>query len=157
MSGQRSQGQGGPRIDAVLERIDGVTAMGKLTSEDVRAAESALNIARFPHDYRTWLMTHNGLERWFGESYLVLYSLDDVIAVTQAAEAQERLPGYVAIGSDGGGETLAFDFRKTPPPVVMVNVVSSGWHEGLLQASSFAAFMAQQEAGAGFRWDEPYR
>jgi hypothetical protein len=30
-------------------------------------------------------------------------------------------PGLVVIGSDGGGELLAFDFRQSPPPVVMVN------------------------------------
>ncbi len=156
---RRIELRGTERFDASIAACTqgAVTAPGKLTSEEVRAAERALSIERFPEDYRTWLMTHNGLERWFGETYLVLYSLENVITLTQAAEAQERLPGYVAIGSDGGGEALAFDFRKTPPPVVMVNAVCSGWDEGLLQATSFAEFMTHQEAEAGFRWHEPHQ
>jgi hypothetical protein len=47
----------------------------------------------------------NGTDAWFGDVFLMLYSLDDVIAVTEAAEATERLPGFVATGSDGSRET----------------------------------------------------
>ena len=67
------------------------------------------------------------------------------------------LPGLVVIGSDCGGELLAFDCRESPPRVVMVNTASSGWHEGLQQASSFTEFMAQRDASELFRWEEGYR
>lgn len=126
------------------------------TPQDLENAERALGGVVFPADYRRWLLSHNGLEQWFGKVFLMLFSLDDVLAVTDAAEAHGRLPGYVPIGSDGGSEYFALDFRKTQPPVVMINAVCSGWHEGLLQATSFGEFMAQREAGEDFRWNEPY-
>lgn len=124
--------------------------------EAIQAAEQQLAVA-FPDDYREWLLSTNGTEAWFGEFFVMLYSLDNVVAVTRAAEAEDRLPGFVAIGSDGGGEMFAFDFRQSPPSIVMVNIVCAGWHEGLLQASSFTDFMAQRSASKPFRWDEGYR
>lgn len=69
---------------------------------------------RFPNDYRRSLHATNGEEGWFGEQYLQLYDLATVVAVTEAAEAPERLPGYVTFGSDGGGESMAFDLRSRP-------------------------------------------
>jgi hypothetical protein len=127
-----------------------------VSPHDIQAAEQRLGVA-FPDDYRDWLLSTNGSEAWFGEVFVMLYSLDNVVAVTRAAEADQRLPGFVAIGSDGGGELLAFDFRKSPPPIVMVNSVCSGWHEGVFQASSFGDFMVQREACEPFGWDEGYR
>jgi hypothetical protein len=60
-------------------------------------------------------------------------------------------------GIASGGEHLAFDFRNPAPPVVMINAISSGWHEGLVQAPSVAKFLAQREAGEPYRWDENHR
>lgn len=137
----------------IMDRVEEVEAASPV---EIRAAERQLGVV-FPDDYREWLLSTNGTEAWFGEVFLMLYSLDDVVAVTRAAEPDERLPKYVAIGSDGGGESLAFDFRSSPPPVVMINHVSAGWHEGLPQAASFGAFMAQREAGKPFRWEDDYR
>ncbi|HXH78916.1 SMI1/KNR4 family protein [Nocardioides sp.] len=124
--------------------------------DDIHAAELELGVA-FPEDYREWLLSVNGIEASFGEVFLMLYSLEDVVALTRASEPEERLPGYVAIGSDGGGESLALDFRQSQSPVVMVNMVCSGWHEGLPQAASFSDFMAQRDAGEPYRWEEGYR
>lgn len=139
-----------------MTMMDHVAGVEAASLGEIRAAERQLGVA-FPRDYREWLLSTNGTEAWFGEVFVMLYSLDDVVAVTRAAEADERLPGYVAIGSDGGGESLAFDFRSSPPPVVMVNVVSAGWHEGLPQAPSFGVFLAQRKAGEPFRWEGDYR
>lgn len=122
---------------------------------DIRRVEQQLGVT-FPDDYREWLSSANGVEAWFGDVFVMLYSIDNLAAVTLAAEADERLPGFVAFGSDGGGETLAFDFRKSPPPVIMVNAVCSGWEEGLFQAPSFSEFMAQRDAAQPLRWDVRY-
>ncbi|GAA4693278.1 hypothetical protein GCM10023349_05620 [Nocardioides conyzicola] len=124
--------------------------------EDINSAEVQLGGVPFPGEYRDWLLATNGHEAWFGEVFVMFYSLDDVVAVTQAAEPDERLPGLLAFGSDGCGELLAFDLRRTPAPVILVNTVSAGWHEGLFQAPSFSAFMAQRDASEPFRWEEPY-
>jgi len=62
-------------------------------------------------------------------------------------------PGLVIIGSDGGGEAVGFDFRRTPPPIVLVNFISSGWHEATIQASTFNEFMTQREIGKPYKFD----
>jgi len=48
------------------------------------------------------------------------------------------------IGSDGGGEAIAFDFRQDPPTVILVNLASTDWSEAILQAASFTDFMDQR-------------
>ena len=55
------------------------------------------------------------------------------------------------IDSDGGGEAFGYDLRKPDAPVVLVNLVSAGWHEANLQAPSFTEFMAQRERGDEFK------
>lgn len=132
-----------------------MTSTGPPRPEEIDAAERCLDVT-LPQDYRSWLLATGGEEKWFGEVYLALFTLEDVLAVTEAADAQDRLPGFVAIGSDGGGELFAFDVRTDPPPVVMINGVCAGWHEGLLQAGSFTEFLAQRAAGQPLRWTRGY-
>jgi hypothetical protein len=53
----------------------------------------------------------------------------------------ERIPGAVALGSDGGGEGIVFDLRPQHPdgyyPIVAVNFVSVNWRETIHIADSF--------------------
>lgn len=60
------------------------------------------------------------------------------------------------IGGDGAGEAVGFDFRQEEPPVVLVNLVSAGWHEAIYQAPTFTAFMEQRERGEEFKWTSGY-
>ncbi len=101
----------------------------------------------FPVDYGTFVVGDEGVDRDFGGSWLMLYRLDQLVDLNRAYDRSQSHPGLVFIGSDGGGEGVGFDFRTTPPPIVLVNFVSSGWTEALIQAPSFDDFMEQRASG----------
>jgi hypothetical protein len=124
---------------------------------EIEAAERRLGPSvRLPDDHREWLMTMNGVEGWFGDVFVMLYTLDEIVSVTEAAEAEERLPDFVAVGSDGSREIIAYDFRRSPPPLVMVDMVAESWADGLPQAPSLSEFMAQRERREPFVWNGTY-
>ena len=125
------------------------------TGVDIEAAERRLGV-RFPADYRSFLQEQNGLKGWFGEVYLELFPVSGVVDSTEVHDHQASHPGLVLIGGDGAGEAVGYDFRKPDAPVVLVNLVSAGWHEANIQAPSFTEFMAQRERGDEFNWQSGY-
>ena len=46
--------------------------------------------------------------------------------------------------------------RRTPPPVVMIDITSDGWEGALFQAPTLDEFMTQRSKGRELRWDVPY-
>jgi hypothetical protein len=108
---------------------------------------------RFPNEYREFIRSQNGLATWFGDVYIALYSIDRVVEHNEIRDHLSYQPELILIGSDGGGEAIAFDFRKHPPAVILVNMVSIHWSEAIFQAESFDRFMEQRRRGEELRWD----
>ncbi len=121
------------------------------TESTIEAAENRLR-QRFPEDYRTFLKSENGLEKWFGDVYLSLYTIEQVVELNEIHEHLVYQPELIHIGSDGGGEAIAFDFRQDPPTVILVNLASTDWSEAILQAESFTEFMDQRRREEKLRW-----
>jgi cell wall assembly regulator SMI1 len=121
------------------------------TESTIEAAEDRLR-ERFPDDYRNFLKSENGLPRWYGDVYLSLYTIEQVVELNEIHEHLAYQPELIHIGSDGGGEAIAFDFRQDPPTVILVNLVSTDWREAILQAESFTEFMDQRRRGEELRW-----
>ena len=107
---------------------------------------------RFPADYREFLGAQNGLRAWFGDVYIALHSIDQVVELNEIHDHLSHQPELIHIGSDGGGEAVAFDFRQHPPAMVLVPLVSIDWSDAIFQAESFAQFMEQRRRGEQFRW-----
>src|SRR5437879_5932395 len=120
------------------------------TDSTIEAAENRLH-QRFPDDYRTFLKSENGLKKWFGDVYLSLYTIDQVVELNEIHEHLAYQPELIHIGSDGGGEAIAFDFRLDPPTVILVNLASTDWSEAILQAESFTEFIDQRRRGEELR------
>lgn len=65
---------------------------------DLDAAEARLGV-RFPEDYAVFLLSENGRKEWFQRSgkavplYLELYSVADVVDLTEVHEHQASHPG----------------------------------------------------------------
>jgi SMI1 / KNR4 family (SUKH-1) len=125
------------------------------SEESIRDAERRLGV-RFPEDYRSYIADQNDGANWFGKIYLMLFPVEDLADLNEAYDHLDRLPGFVIFGSDGGGELFGFDFRMTPPRVVMVNSVSEGWQEAIPQAGSFVDFIERCRAGQGFNFQGSY-
>jgi cell wall assembly regulator SMI1 len=121
------------------------------TESTIEAAENRLR-QRFPDDYRNFLEAENGLAGWYGDVYLSLYTIEQVVELNEIHEHLAHQPELIHIGSDGGGEAIAFDFRQDPPTVILVNLVSTEWSEAILQAESFTEFMNQRRRGEELRW-----
>jgi hypothetical protein len=81
-------------------------------SETIESFEQRFQIV-FPGDYKHFLSTSNGASGFVGESYLLLWSLDDMEEINQLSNLEEYIPGLILFGSDGGGETYAFDTRQS--------------------------------------------
>lgn len=93
--------------------VSGLAPRQGASLADVANAERALG-ARFPEDYRHFLTQSDGLEGPIGRSgYLMLFSVRDLAEINEAADVAEFAPGFVIIGSDGGGTTYGFISGRT--------------------------------------------
>src|SRR5262252_8735831 len=82
------------------------------SGQNVRAAEKGLN-SHLPCDYVSFLLNSNGGQGMIGETYLILYRVEELVEMNAGYELQKIAPGLLLIGSDGGGEGFAFDTRST--------------------------------------------
>ncbi len=67
--------------------------------------------ANLPNDYISFLLETDGAEGAIGSSYLVLWSLDDLLLLNDAYKVKEYAPGLLLIGSNGGDMAYAIDIR----------------------------------------------
>lgn len=116
------------------------------------SAEAELGVS-FPADYREYITVSGRVDRDFGGSWLMLYGVDELVALNRAYDRSDSHPGLVFLGSDGGSEGVGFDFRSEPPTVVLVNWVSAGWQDAIQQADTFTEFMDQRTAGHNYKFD----
>ena len=62
----------------------------------------------------------------------------------------DRIPGAVAIASDGGSEGLVYDIRPhhadSQYPIYLVNYVTIGWREAIFCAPDFRSMLLQQHS-----------
>jgi hypothetical protein len=80
--------------------------------EEVELLEKWLG-NNLPSEYKKFLFETNGAETPIGvqepDDSVVLWSAKEVSELTKAYCYEQYLPGLIAIGSDGGGESIVFD------------------------------------------------
>jgi len=79
------------------------------TEQELDAAAAAFGI-ELPEDYRAVMRRINGGECDFGESWIVLQSLEAAIE-RNATLKEASFPPFIFFGSDGGGMGYAWDLR----------------------------------------------
>lgn len=95
--------------------LTGLSPRRGATSGDVGRAEEELGV-RFPRDYRAFLLASNGLEGSIGgDRYIMLFRVEDIAGINVAASTSEFAPGFVIIGSDGGGTSYGFRWHGQSP------------------------------------------
>lgn len=74
-----------------------------------------------PEDYLAFMREHNGGEGEIGETYLVLFPLEELRTVNDNYDTVSVLPDCAIIGGDGGGELygVTADGRYFNVPAVM--------------------------------------
>ena len=100
-------------IDELLDEAGGDRQSGA-TEDQIDALERRLGV-RLPDDHRAFLSWSNGWDSEFGDGWLVLDDID-AIADSNDESFRKSFPGFVAIGGNGGLETLALDYPKAANP-----------------------------------------
>ena len=74
--------------------------------------------------------------------YFHVYSAGDVAVTMGQKRHEEFFPGFIMIGSNGGGEYVAFDIRESAPwPVVAIDMTNINLAESVQEiAPNFSAF-----------------
>ena len=100
---------------------------------------------RIPNDYRHFLLTRRSMDGLVppADSYLSIHPIESVIGNNEAGGIQQRFPGALVIGGDGSREMLTYDFRQSPPPLLLLDITAPDWSSGIYQAPSLTVFLAQ--------------
>lgn len=98
------------------------------------------------------MKSSDGFDEMFSNAYLVLWPLEEVVDIngSDAYGVLVSLPELLLIGSNGGGELLAFDRRNEPAAVVLVNAVCSSWDEVTPQADTLVDLLARLRRGESY-------
>jgi len=78
-----------------------------------------------------------------GENYLILWKVEELDDMNVAYQVNEYAPGLLLVGSDGGGEAIAYDMRTSPWPIVKVPFVGMELLLAKPVASSFQVFLME--------------
>jgi hypothetical protein len=133
------------QFEKLLEKFHG---NAPVSISDIRQFEMTLGRS-LPTDYAAFLLHANGGEGWVGEEcYVILWRLEEILETNKACELDEYLPGVLGFGSDGGGETFAFDMRTREMPVVAVPLIGMDPENVLPIAPNFYSFLVE-----GAKWD----
>ena len=68
-----------------------------------------INDVTLPKQYIDFMKQHNGGEGDIGESWFVLYKLEELQQINDDYNVKEYLPEHIIIGSNGGGEFYGID------------------------------------------------
>jgi SMI1 / KNR4 family (SUKH-1) len=121
-----------------------------LAKFDCRPPTSSTSISNYesdsgwllPEDYKQFLRWANGGQGIIGSNtYVTLWSLEDLTEMNRAYETANFAPGLLLFGSDGGDEAYAFDMRIEAKPVVSVPFVGMNLNEIRPIADTFDGFL----------------
>lgn len=93
-----------------------------------------------PESYVALLAVTNGGEGDLGiePGWIDLWPAEEVMSANAEYAVAENLPGLFGFGSNGGGELLAFDARRSPPwPIVMIPFIPMEVAEAVQIAQGF--------------------
>lgn len=70
-----------------------------------------INDVILPLQYINFMKKHNGGEGDIGETWFVLFRLEDLQEINDDYCIEEFLPGHIIIGTNGGGELYGIDME----------------------------------------------
>jgi hypothetical protein len=100
---------------------------------------------QLPDDYRRFLLTRGAVKEFFppAKAFVEIYPVEEIIPVNEAGFIGERFPGAMVIGGDGSRVMLIYDFRRDPPPLVLLDITAEGWSDAIHQATSLTTLLKQ--------------
>lgn len=95
----------------------------------------------FPSDYLNFMRRHNGGAGFLGESYLILWKLEELPSLNDEYEVKKYAPGLVLFGSSGGGEAYGFDRRGPVLKIVGIPFAGMDFDYLRIMGSTFEEFL----------------
>ncbi len=68
-----------------------------------------INGVKLPQSYTNFMLKHNGGEGDIGETWLILYRIEELQIINDEYEFSDFLPKHIVIGSNGGEEFYGID------------------------------------------------
>jgi hypothetical protein len=109
----------------------------------IRKVESDAAL-RLPEDYAQFLQQADGGEGFFGNAYVILWRVGELVEMNKAYQVAEFAPGLFLFGSDGGGEAFGFDARTEAKPIVSVPFVGMDLKLARPLGSNFRRFLEER-------------
>jgi hypothetical protein len=95
-----------------------------------------------PPEYVELMRHSNGIEGFlWNKTYLVLWPIEQVKQLNEAYFVAVFAPGLLLIGSDGSGNSYAFDMRHEPMSVKKTPFIGISHEEAKTVASGFEGFL----------------
>lgn len=94
-----------------------------------------------PPDYVELLQQTNGGEGFIGDRYVILFPVEILAELNEAYQIEDYAPGLLVFGSNGAGEALGFDTRRSPWAIVQVPFIGMDWTLAEPLAATFGAFV----------------
>lgn len=133
-------------VGAITEEAD---YRGAVSDQEFTDAHHALGTA-LPARWRAYLQGPSWFRRGWMTSgtYVWLNTPREMLELHHVwNDSTEAHPGIAIIGGDGSGGQLVLDLRSDPPPVLLVDITSSGWDDAIRQADDVGELVERIEAG----------
>lgn len=124
-------------FDNLLDNFNGNLPASE---NELRAFEDAAGL-KLPEAYRLFLRIFNGGEGFIGDSYIILFPVNELVEINKRHEMEEYAPGLLLFGSDGGGEAFAFDTRSAGFGIVQFPFIGIDDKAVLKIAATFDVFL----------------
>lgn len=108
---------------------------------NIKKVEEIMSIT-FPQDYYDFLLISNGGEGVIGQSYLILWKIEDLIELNNAYGVEEFAPGLLIIDSDGGDTAYGIDIRSDIKSFVQVPFIGMDLSEVQGCSNDFKGFLS---------------
>ena len=76
---------------------------------DINNSINEINGVELPQQYIDFMLLHNGGESDLGETWFILYPMEELEEINEDYEVDKYLPRRIIIGSNGGGELYGID------------------------------------------------
>ena len=126
----------------LLEKLtNNFDTVSPATPSAIETAKKFFNL-KLPTDYKEFLQFSNGLEGETADSYLVLWSAQELVELNQAYNVKEFVSSIIIFGSDGVEDAFAFD--TTNMTIVKLPFIGMGHIANKKLSDNFADFLSSQ-------------
>jgi hypothetical protein len=110
-------------------------------AEDIERVQKKLRF-RLPEDYANFLLTRNGGEGFVGNSYVILWKIEELVSMNNAYHVSEFVPHIFLFGSNGGGEAFGFHINGGSSSILSIPFVAMEMEDAKPVASDFGTFLS---------------